>query len=330
MSEIKNNFAENDELKLFYEIMIQSLKIDNVKAGLNKSLYLLKEFLDCDNIILYKKNYNNNYNIFIRIIDNNTSHKSITCIVNQTSKLVETKQLLNLDLSMSSDLNNLKLLHLQTKNCQYILAFNSNSSPKDLNPNFYNRLIETMQIILNRAEIHEQNTMAITKDLLSGVNNRNSYEIAIKKINEENIELVYGLFDLFRLKFVNDNYNHSLGDTYIKEVATILKKYWPQTENYAESIAYKGQNLYRIGGDEFALLTTKDHLELANIKANLAAEEVSMIDLGIKEKTPLGLNYGLVMHKTNADIKTTYINADKLMSENKRKMYVLHGLERRR
>ena len=45
-------------------------------------------------------------------------------------------------------------------------------------------------------------------DLLTGLDNRNSYEIRINGIDESNDNLVFGLFDLFRLKYVNDNYSH--------------------------------------------------------------------------------------------------------------------------
>ena len=47
--------VKSDEFYVFYEMMIQSLKTDNVKDGLNNSFRLLRTFLKCGNISLYRK-----------------------------------------------------------------------------------------------------------------------------------------------------------------------------------------------------------------------------------------------------------------------------------
>ena len=77
-------------------------------------------------------------------------------------------------------------------------------------------------------------------------------------------------------------------------------------------------------------MTTKEKIGLARIKANLAAEEVGMINLEIDEKPVIGLNYGLIMHNREDSIKKTYKGADEIMSEDKHKMYVKNNLERRK
>ena len=135
---------------------------------------------------------------------------------------------------------------------------------------------------------------------------------------------------LFRLKYLNDNYSHTLGDTYIKETAKVLKKYWPSTTLEQTKMIPSGHQLYRIGGDEFALVSTVDTLEDATMKANLAAEEVCFLDLGINDKTPLGLNYGLAIHEPSDNIKLTINNADRILSADKKRMYQKYGLDRRR
>lgn len=90
-----------------------------------------------------------------------------------------------------------------------------------------------------------------------------------------------------------------------------------------------GHTVYRTGGDEFILLTNSEKIEMTKVKAMLAAEEVSMFDLGI-DGLPLGLNYGVVKHDWSSSIKETYEQADKAMSENKERMYETFELERRR
>ena len=42
-----------------------------------------------------------------------------------------------------------------------------------------------MQIILKRAETYEKNTLAINTDLLTGLDNRNSYEKAIRTLRDD-------------------------------------------------------------------------------------------------------------------------------------------------
>lgn len=320
----------DNEYYVLYEMMLHALKNDDVKTGINDALHLLNDYLNCGDIILYRKNKEKLYDFFDSSLKEGKYVNVITYIVNEALELIEQKEFLTIDLS--NDIYNLKLVSFNTEKHKYIMALNNCSLSKD--DNFLNKIITTLQIILKRAELYEESIRDVNIDLLTGLDNRNSYEKRIKKINEIDHELVYGLFDLFRLKYINDNFNHTLGDTYIKETARILKKYWPKnikTEiNGIPQIISTGHCIYRIGGDEFVLMTTKDTLEQANIKANLAAEEVSMINLGTTEELHLGLNCGIVIHNPNDTIKETNDEADKLISSDKQRMYRKYGLDRRR
>ena len=174
---------------------------------------------------------------------------------------------------------------------------------KNLEEHFWEQVKDSMQIILKRAASYERNTMAINTDLLTGVDNRNSYETRIQTLYESEQNLVFGLFDIFRLKYINDNHSHAVGDLYIKKTAEILSKYWSKYEIIKKNDEVEkketGHCIYRIGGDEFALLTTKEDSELTKIKANLACEEASYIDLGLEKEIPVGLNRGIVYHQPN-------------------------------
>lgn len=55
------DLIKTDEFYLFYEMMVQSLRTDNVREGINKSLLLLRSFLDSGNIGLYMKSKEENY-----------------------------------------------------------------------------------------------------------------------------------------------------------------------------------------------------------------------------------------------------------------------------
>ncbi len=323
---------EIDKYYLLYEMMMHSLKTDDVLDGLNKTLFLLKSYLNSGNIILHKKNENGVYVQDICDITAKDINSSVSCIVGKISLLVEHKQVFELDLNLSDDFSNMLLIHLKVHDHDYILSINNYNPPKKVDEDFWYMVQDTMQVILKRAEMYERNTKAINVDLLTGLENRNSYEKRIQSIDASD-ELVYGIFDLFRLKYVNDNYSHSLGDAYIREVAKILDKYWPVRKKILvdgmEKSVETGHSVYRVGGDEFILLTNRENIDLTNIKAKLASEEVSLINLGI-ENLPLGLNYGVVPHMAGDSIRDTYEKADHIMSEDKREMYARYGLDRRR
>ena len=132
-----------------------------------------------------------------------------------------------------------------------------------------------------------------------------------------------------------DNYSHNKGDEYIKEIAKILKKYWPKTKKITDETGIEKENetghvVYRIGGDEFVLFTTIENLQLADIKASLVRDESSMTNEKIGIDIPLGLNYGIVKHNPGDSIKEIIFRADNIMKDDKAKMYKLNHVEQRR
>lgn len=325
---------KKDEYYLFYEMLMQSLKMDDVKLGIHNSLSLLRYHLKSGNVSLYRKEEDGTYSNKINDSNLQDLKKTINCIVDKTSTLVEGKGMLHLNLEFSERINNLIMIHIKLEESDWILSINKMDEAKNLEQNFWEQVKETMKIILKRAASYERNITAINTDLLTGVDNRNSYETRIQKLNESEQNLVFGIFDIFRLKYINDNHSHPVGDLYIKKTAEILKKYWPKYEkkNHDEEVEKKetGHCIYRIGGDEFALLTTVENIKLTKVKAKLACEEASLMDLGLGKDIPLGLNRGIVLHQPNDFIKNTTMRADEIMSKDKALMYSKYNLERRR
>ena len=325
---------ENDEYYLFYEMMVQSLKTDNIKEGLNTSLKLLRKYLRCGNIALYRKNENNKY-VFkhgdeakIDIL------KGLNSIINKVRPLYEQQGMLDINLELSEQMKNLMIIHLTMNEVDCLLAISNIDKTKELEPLFWGRLKETMTIILKRAESYEKNIAAITTDQLTGLDNRNSYEMTLQSLNEKDDNLVVGIFDLFRLKYINDNFGHNLGDKYIKETAKVLARYWPKenvsiSKDGTENREQTGHCVYRIGGDEFVLLT-KESAKLTEIKAGLAAIEISKLDFFKGLNMPVGINYGIVEHDPNNPYKTTLQKADEIMQQDKTKTYQKYGIDRRR
>ncbi len=84
-------------------------------------------------------------------------------------------------------------------------------------------------------------------DVLTGVWNRRAFEEALVSVNRERVALF--IIDVNDLKQVNDRAGHSAGDDLLKRVACCLQQ--------------MTTSVYRIGGDEFAILLESIEYETA-------------------------------------------------------------------
>lgn len=87
-----------------------------------------------------------------------------------------------------------------------------------------------------------------THDSLTGLLNRYSYEMymdtELERRNRYGHDLSVILVDLDHFKVINDNFGHKAGDQTLREVAEIMK-----------SSIRKSDAIFRIGGEEFAIVT---------------------------------------------------------------------------
>ena len=315
---------KSNEYRLLYMMTFKALQKTDTKMGILESLDILKDFLEASNVTLYKKFDNWQYTI---VDDKSTDDGELAWLVNLFSEKLEKKQTLKLNESKNT-FNDVFLLYLPTKDNKYVLVVKDYKSIEIESPLFLEHLAGVMNVSLNRLDEYEKTIKAINTDLMTGLYNRNSYNIAMDKLSAENLRL-YGIFDLFRLKYINDNYGYQIGDEYIKRTADILKKYWPEYRMTHTGEVDSGNRIYRIGGDEFVLLTQYEGYDMTWLKASMAARDVSKIDLGIGD-VPLGLNYGLASHNPSESVKETIDEADKVLQKDKRAMYQSYGLDRRK
>ncbi len=101
-------------------------------------------------------------------------------------------------------------------------------------------------------------------DSLTGTFNRSYYESEIRRLEggrEYPVAIIAG--DLDRLKSINDNYGHNVGDRVLESCAEILKK----------SIR-KGDVLARVGGDEFVIIMPRTDRESAKAVLDRIRSEV--------------------------------------------------------
>ena len=84
-------------------------------------------------------------------------------------------------------------------------------------------------------------------DALTGAKNRRAFEEFMhnlpQTLGDRDIGVCFALFDVNHFKAINDSYGHSVGDQVLKVIASRIS-----------SVLRKGEELFRIGGDEFAVV----------------------------------------------------------------------------
>ena len=87
-------------------------------------------------------------------------------------------------------------------------------------------------------------------DSLTKVNNSNSYKMKVKELKKEtNFSIGISFIDMNGLKDINDNLGHIVGDNYLNQVGCKLYDIF-------------GEEVYRIGGDEFVVIA--EHISEEN------------------------------------------------------------------
>lgn len=134
-------------------------------------------------------------------------------------------------------------------------------------------------------------------DLLAKVYNRNRYITDVQKLRqEESLPIGVIFLDLDNLKFINDNYGHNHGDKLIVKAASILDSFFPG-------------EVYRIGGDEFIVLSKGLSNESFDIKLNVLREKFRSSDIQI--------SIGTKWLPGGKDLNKAILAADEIMYQEK-------------
>ena len=139
-----------------------------------------------------------------------------------------------------------------------------------------------------------------TTDSLTRLKNMTAYEEDCKTFP---LTGTFIFADANNLKYTNDIYGHAAGDTLLLKISEVLKKVF-------------GNEVYRIGGDEFAILTTdnKNSVEKKITVIEKTLEKYTKLDKeGVVYSCAIGVAYGDGT-KTIEELKAL---ADEAMYENK-------------
>ena len=194
----------------------------------------------------------------------------------------------------------------------------SNANNYKIEPDFYDLTHLTISAILSWALVHVYETARAnahamllqfsSTDSLTGVNNRVSLEDSFLRISsrsqENGTESGLILIDLDHFKKINDTMGHPCGDEVLRQVAATLTKNTRPDDK-----------VFRIGGEEFCILTTCnnfEHLEnvAESIRQRIEAVEVAYDNKKIKVTCSIG---AIRLTADENDLTTLLRDADKAL-----------------
>ncbi|ADG92529.1 diguanylate cyclase with PAS/PAC sensor [Arcobacter nitrofigilis DSM 7299] len=165
--------------------------------------------------------------------------------------------------------------------------------------------------------------MSIT-DELTQTYNRRYFNITIEKeiarAKRDNKTVAFAILDIDFFKQYNDTYGHNKGDKALQDVALCLKETIHRASDYT----------FRLGGEEFGILTTdinqtNFHNLLEKIRINVEDLNIEHTNSKISSKITVSIG-GVVINNKNINSKKIYKLADKILykvkDEGRNKVFV--------
>ena len=167
-----------------------------------------------------------------------------------------------------------------------------------------------------KKKIEKMDYMAYT-DNLTGAGNKTAYEKQRTNIDWDilagDAKFAVVMVDLNFLKRVNDNFGHDRGNSYIKNLYTVLQQVFDEDK------------IFRIGGDEFVIILNDHRVEKARALVNDIKQKMrhfmrdSRLDPWDRVSAAVGLCiYDPQKHHTMNDV---FKDADRDMYRDKKKMH---------
>lgn len=166
------------------------------------------------------------------------------------------------------------------------------------------RLIGVIKDIDEKKRERQRYEFLANHDILTGTYNRNAFERYIRRnLPEEQYPVGMLLFDVDGLKLLNDGFGHGEGDLLLTSFSATLKSEF-------ESPA----RIFRIGGDEFAVIVPKVEKDEIPVRQQQIREMVESFDLPIQASISSG--YGCIESKEEL-LEDAFREAEDRMYRNK-------------
>ena len=151
-------------------------------------------------------------------------------------------------------------------------------------------------------------------DSLTSVRNKGAFSDYIGKLqtgidNGETLEFAVGIFDCNNLKIINDKYGHDKGDIYLKTACRLICEVFDHSP------------VFRIGGDEFAvILQNDDYNNREELTERFEEKRCEICASAENEWEEVHIAVGIAVCESHnkSSVNDTMRRADKIMYENKR------------
>lgn len=144
-------------------------------------------------------------------------------------------------------------------------------------------------------------------DSMTGLYNRTYINRLLNDKVKDDKTIVF-MFDIDKLKYVNDNFGHAEGDKLINSFAKIIRNCFREKDIVA-----------RIGGDEFTAILFDTEKKIAKSKQQMILDLININNENLKDKhlkLSVSIGYATVV-KENETIEDLMKKADKLMYRDK-------------
>ncbi len=195
---------------------------------------------------------------------------------------------------------------------------NNNSDGQDFMKYIHNKTIDMTQRLRKHTEYMEHQANI---DFLTKTGNTRAYSAEksaiLDSIAKGNADFAVGVFDINGLKIINDNLGHECGDEIIVAAAEAIKKVFP------------ANSVFRIGGDEFAVIVRNTTAKSMDLQFGLIDVEIEQANKSLDNSLTLALAKGYTIFDKNTDktFKDVFARADKNMYIDKKQYHVLHDTE---
>ena len=152
-------------------------------------------------------------------------------------------------------------------------------------------------------------------DSLTDVQNKSSFDEAIRELqaridrNDKSVEFAIAIFDCDDLKNINDNYGHDKGNAVLVNSSNLMRR------------IFKNSKIYRIGGDEFAIiLENDDYYHRDELRKAFIKKSAEICSFAKEPWGEIHASIGLATYEPEYDgsVNAVIIRADHLMYANKR------------
>lgn len=171
-----------------------------------------------------------------------------------------------------------------------------------------------------RLTVHNQLSLLAYQDDLTGLENRRAFVERASDLLPSPVMGSVGLilFDIDSLKLVNDSCGHQAGDEMILATAEMLRQ-----------AAGEGKSVYRIGGDEFAVLLDRTKGEsLAPVIEHAAPFSKDFAFCGHQHL--IQVSFGFASSNASEAFESLFARADQRLYDSKQRLYQSGQTGRRR